>query len=210
MQLANVMPTFPPWVATEQAACTACSARNEALRVVPGWGPLDAEIMFLGQTPGDEEDRVGQPFVGYVGDEFDEWLAALSLDRAKVFVTNAVKCHTIQNRVPRPIELATCKDLWLRRELETYDKVQVLIPLGRPALATIIGKQAVLPGPLDPWHVKVLFEPAARELFVIPLPHPAYLLRTKANKPEFLNTTLPKVREYLDTLVPDIYTRAKG
>lgn len=209
MQLANVVPVFPAWI-HEQAACVACSARKEAQRVVPGWGPLDAELMFIGQNPGDDEDRIGQPFIGASGDELNEWLAFMGIQRDRVLITNVVKCHTMNNRPPRPIESATCREHWLKRELLTYTQVQVLIPLGRPALAAIIGKQPALPAPLDPWHVKVQFEPAPeyRELYVVPLPHPSYLLRTRGQKPELLNTTLPKVREYLQTLVPEAYARA--
>lgn len=73
-------------------ACTACSARQEALQVVGGTGPVDARMLVIGQNPGEDEDRAGIPFIGNAGDEFNAWLALLGLDRQKLVVTNVVKC----------------------------------------------------------------------------------------------------------------------
>lgn len=184
-------------------ACTACSARAEALQVVPGDGPLDARMLVIGQNPGEDEDQAGIPFIGQAGREFDTWLAKLGLDRAKLLVTNVVKCHTLKNRVPRTKEVKTCADLWLAEELAHLTQVTVLLPLGKPAVVAVLGKSAPPMTPLMAHHYRV--RAAGRELRVFPLPHPAYLLRVKHHAQMFYETILSHVRLTLEAEVPDAY-----
>jgi len=205
-----VVPTGPhyhevPWY-TQLLACTACPARQEARRVVPGQGPLAAEICIVGQNPGTDEDEKGVPFIGRSGDEVGVWLRLMGLDRAKVLVTNIVKCHTEGNRAPRPKEIETCESLWWKRELETFTNLAVVIPLGRPALLGLIGKQPSLPDVMEPWWVKAAF--GERELHILPLAHPAYLLRTPAARPVMYEKVLPVLRDYMRREAPHVYQRA--
>ena len=183
--------------------CEACSARQEALRVVPGFGPSDAPIVFLGQNPGEEEDLQGLPFVGQSGAEFDRWLVALGIDRARVYVTNIVKCHTTNNRLPRAAEIATCTGLWLPQEFEALSAAQVLIPLGKPAVLRILGKSAPSMTPLAIHHYRIRL--LGREMSVFPLPHPAFLLRAQHYGPTFRDVLLPQVRETLQQQLPLVY-----
>ena len=87
---------------------------------MPGAGPLDAGIAFIGQNPGTDEDDAGIPFVGESGHMLDRWIRVLGLRRDRLLITNAVKCHTDRNRKPRKREMDTCQDAWLRRELESF------------------------------------------------------------------------------------------
>lgn len=194
-----------PWY-VELLMCRRCPVRDEALRVVPGDGPLDAGICLIGQNPGAEEDERGIPFVGEAGDELNQWLQFLRLDRAKLLITNALKCHTTRNRPPRPKELATCQT-WMAQELTTFTELQVLIPLGRPALSAIAGKVVGIPPVMSPWWMTVVF--GERELHLLPLPHPSYLLRYPNQRPLIYQQLLPEVQKYLETKVPDVYARSQ-
>lgn len=186
-------------------ACALCPVREEAKQVVAGEGPLDAEFMVLGQNPGDEEDRDGRPFIGRGGKELDTWLALLGLSRAKILVTNAVKCHTTDNRPPKAKEITTCTQAWLRRELEAFARLQVVVTLGKPATAVVLGKMKT--PLLEPFWVRVQF--GERVLHCVPLPHPAYLLRAANKKPELYQRVLPAVKDYLAREVPEAYARAR-
>lgn len=202
--------TAVPWL-DRMLACRACGARDEARRVVPGSGPLDARIAIIGQNPGEEEDEIGVAFAGRSGAELDIWLDKLGLDRGKVLVTNALKCHTARNRKPKPKEMLTCRDLWFRVELDTFTEVRVLIPLGRPALESLFGSMAglpaTLPAAMDPWWMEVDTEAEGgdRHFHVMPLPHPSYILRAPNLRPRMYDQLLPTVRGYLQEQTPEAY-----
>lgn len=195
-----------PWYG-DLLACTACPVRQEARRVVPGAGPLSAEICVIGQNPGVDEDKDGVPFIGAGGDELNVWLRMLGLDRSKILVTNVLKCHTENNRPPRAKEIETCEALWFKRELEAFPALKVVIPLGRPALVGIVGKMEKVPDVMEAWWVKAEVG-EGRTLYVMPLAHPAYLLRTPTKRPVMYDRVLPAVKRYLQQEVPDVCARA--
>jgi len=89
-------------IAAEVNRCTACELHKGRTRAVPGEGPLDAEIMFIGEAPGRNEDLQGRPFVGQAGQLLEELLAEIGLTRDDVVITNIVKCRPPNNRDPRP------------------------------------------------------------------------------------------------------------
>ncbi len=196
-----------PFVAALRA-CQACSARPEARQVVPGAGPVEALGMVIGQNPGVDEDREGVPFIGAGGEELDRWLRLLGLDRAKLVVTNVVKCHTTNNRLPKLTEQRTCVANWLMQELEALSALQVLFPVGKPAVTAILGKQAPPMTPLAAHHYLVRLKPTGRELHVFPLPHPAFLLRARHLGP-LMQTVLTHVRLTLEQEVPSAYALMK-
>lgn len=204
--------TAVPWL-DNMLACRACRARDEARRVVPGAGPLDAEIAIIGQNPGEDEDAMGVAFVGRSGSELDVWLEKLDLDRDKVMVTNACKCHTNRNRTPTAKEITTCKDLWLRQEIATFSKLQVVIPLGRAALQALLGAEKIpgaAPAVMQPWWADIVLDTDdQRRLVMIPLPHPSYLLRSPNLRPKMYADVLPTVKTYLETQTPEVYQRAR-
>lgn len=208
-------PTVPvyhheAWYA-DLKGCTACVVRPEARQVVPGVGPLSAEFMVLGRNPGEEEDDDGIPFIGAAGKELDKWLDVLGLSRPKLFITNVLKCHTTKNRSPLMSEVSVCVGLWLRKELETYVNLKAILTCGEHATKAVVGKTEVPKG-LRPFWVKArMGDPETGRVFhVVPLPHPAYLLRSPGKRPEVYTQLLPKVRDYLARELPGEYERARS
>ena len=128
------------------AACRGCRLWEVGTQTVFGEGAADAEAMFVGEQPGDQEDRAGKPFVGPAGRVFDDALAEAGIERTSVYVTNAVKHFKWQARGKRRIhqkpnwtEMSACRP-WLEAELEVV-KPRVLVLLGATAAQTLLGRQ---------------------------------------------------------------------
>jgi uracil-DNA glycosylase family protein len=128
------------------AQCRGCHLWQVGTQTVFGEGPADAAAMFVGEQPGDQEDRAGRPFVGPAGRLFDEALEAAGIDRLRVYVTNAVKHFKWEERGKRRIhqkpnatEIAACHP-WLDAELEVV-KPRVLVVLGAVAAQALLGRQ---------------------------------------------------------------------
>ena len=125
--------------------CHGCDLWRNATQTVFGDGPADAELMFVGEQPGDQEDKLGQPFVGPAGRIFDQALEEVGIDRSRVYVTNAVKHFKWEPRGKRRIhqkpnaaELAACRP-WLDAELEVVQP-RVLVCLGATAAQALLGR----------------------------------------------------------------------
>lgn len=120
-------------IAAEVAACDKCPLHKARTHTVPGDGPADAQIMFIGEAPGFHEDQQGLPFVGASGKYLEELLASIGLSRRNVFITNVVKCRPPSNRDPLRPELDACAD-YLDRQIEAINP-KVIITLGRFSMA---------------------------------------------------------------------------
>jgi uracil-DNA glycosylase len=125
--------------------CHGCDLWRNATQTVFGEGPADAELMFVGEQPGDQEDKLGQPFVGPAGRIFDTALEEVGIDRSRVYVTNAVKHFKWEPRGKRRIhqkpnaaEPAACRP-WLDAELSVL-KPRVLVCLGATAAQALLGR----------------------------------------------------------------------
>ena len=125
--------------------CTRCDLYKYATQTVFGEGPLDASIMFVGEQPGDQEDLVGRPFVGPAGEVFDAALAKAGIDRANVYVTNAVKHFKFIPRGKRRLhnkpdagEITACR-WWIEQERELI-RPPVTVALGATAARSLVGK----------------------------------------------------------------------
>ncbi len=112
--------------------CTDCALSQSRTKAVPGEGPDNAEIMFVGEAPGWHEDQQGRPFVGQAGQLLDELLKSINLKRANVFIANMVKCRPPGNRDPLPGEIQACRK-FLDEQLLTI-RPKVIITLGRHSL----------------------------------------------------------------------------
>jgi uracil-DNA glycosylase family 4 len=123
--------------------CTKCRLCESRTHAVPGEGPYQARVMFVGEAPGAHEDAAGRPFVGRAGQFLDEMLAILGLPRRHVFVTNTVKCRPPRNRPPRADELATCRENWLDRQIDLV-RPKIVVLLGATAVRQIFGGRARL------------------------------------------------------------------
>ena len=110
--------------------CDLCHARTYA---VPGEGPADAEVMFIGEAPGFYEDQQGRPFVGAAGKFLEQLLSLVGLRREEVYITNVIKCRPPDNRDPLPKELEACRS-WLEQQVALL-KPKVVVTLGRYSLA---------------------------------------------------------------------------
>lgn len=110
----------------EVISCQRCPQLVESRsQIVNGVGPTDAELLIVGEGPGAQEDRDGEPFVGRSGQLLTEKLTAVGIDRSSVRITNCVRCRPPDNRDPRTAELANCRE-WLHREIELVDPLVVL------------------------------------------------------------------------------------
>src|SRR5690348_1752265 len=130
----------------EAAGCRACDLWTTGTQVVFGEGPARADVMFVGEQPGDKEDLAGRPFVGPAGRLFDEALAEAGIDRGRAYVTNAVKHFKWEARGKRRIhakpnwtEIAACRP-WLDAELDVVAP-RVLVCLGATAAQALLGRQ---------------------------------------------------------------------
>jgi DNA polymerase len=114
-------------------ACTRCPLSRSRTRAVPGEGPENANLMFIGEAPGFHEDKTGRPFVGAAGKFLEELLASIELTRQQVYIANVIKCRPPGNREPTPIEIKAC-EAYLDRQIELIQPAMV-ITLGRFSMA---------------------------------------------------------------------------
>lgn len=159
-------------IGAEVRRCTACGLCEKRTKAVPGEGAIKSGIMFIGEGPGFHEDQQGRPFVGQAGKLLEEMLAAVSLRREQVFITNVVKCRPPGNRDPQPDEIAACNG-YLDRQLAAINP-RIVVTLGRYSLARFF------PGAkISAVHGEPKF---ADGRAYVPFYHPAAGLRTPAIK----------------------------
>lgn len=125
----------------EIEVCHDCPLAEHRTRVVPGEGPEDAELMFIGEAPGFHEDQQGRPFVGPAGHFLEELLSLIGLRRDEVYICNVVKCHPPGNRDPMPKEVKACRK-WLERQIEIIDP-RVIVTLGRHSMAMFFPGESI-------------------------------------------------------------------
>jgi uracil-DNA glycosylase len=124
---------------SEIIACTKCDLYKSRTKAVPGEGPPDSKIMFVGEGPGQNEDEQGRPFVGAAGKLLNELLESIGLKRSDVFITNIVKCRPPNNRAPRKSEVETCNP-YLESQMRLI-KPEIVCALGTPAITTLLGQE---------------------------------------------------------------------
>lgn len=198
-----------PWV-DDMLGCVACPIANERSRVVMANGPLDSAFMILGRNPGRDEDREGQPFIGKGGRELDAWLESLHLDRSKIYITNACKCHTSipkSDRPPTQEEIKTCAELWLKKEIAALPNLRVIIGLGNSVVEFVLGSDAVSTGQLIFYTVRIKL--GDRFFDFVPLAHPGYIIRARQLSSRMYHDVLPKIVEWMEKEHPVSYARSK-
>jgi len=166
------------WNSLEQIAlavstCTKCPLHATRTKTAPGEGDPRARLMFVGEAPGEEEDRLGRPFVGAAGRLLDQMVGAMGLAREKVFIANILKCRPPGNRDPLEHEIAACLP-YLRAQIALIGP-EVICTLGRPAAQTLLERKDAI------GRLRGRFF-AYRGTPLLPTYHPAYLLRTPADK----------------------------
>ncbi len=174
--------------------CTKCEELAEyRTQAVPGVGPADARVVFIGEAPGRWEDRKGEPFVGDAGAYLTELLQKIGLDRSQVFITNIIKCRPPDNRNPKTPEMDNCAP-YLERQL-TLIKPDLVVLLGRVALERFFPREKITEAAALPRRKLV----GSRELTFLPMLHPAFGIRRQDLKPE-IERQFWKIREVLDQL----------
>ncbi len=169
-------PPAAGWIELRQAvpACTACGLHQTRTQTVFGVGDEDADWMLIGEAPGAEEDRLGDPFVGQAGKLLDNMLAAIGLDRRNnVYIANVLKCRPPGNRNPEPDEVAKCTPFLLQQIGLIQPKL--IVAMGRFAAQTLLGTDASIASLRGRLH----------QYSGVPLIvtyHPAYLLRNLPDK----------------------------
>ena len=121
-------------IAQEISGCTKCDLWKARTKTVPGDGPPNADILFIGEAPGFHEDRSGHPFVGAAGNLLNDLLHSVGIDRAQVFITNVVKCRPPSNRDPLPDEVETCTSHYLDRQIALINP-RMVVSVGRISMA---------------------------------------------------------------------------
>lgn len=155
--------------------CEKCKLAKSRTQVVYGVGNPNADLMFIGEAPGRDEDLKGEPFVGRAGQLLTDIIKAMKLTRDDVYIANVIKCRPPENRNPEPDELEACHP-YIQRQVEIIQP-KVIVTLGRFALQSLTGKAYGISSARGNWldynGVKVM-----------PTYHPAYLLRTPSAKKE--------------------------
>ncbi len=180
----------------EAIGCTRCALAETRTKVVFGAGNADADLMFIGEAPGAEEDRRGLPFVGRAGALLNELLAGIGLTREDVFIANTVKCRPPGNRDPQPVELEACRP-YLDRQIELIEP-RVIATLGNFATKLITGDQAGITRVHGKPQTHAL---GGRTVQVFPLFHPAAILRNQNQRP-LMDADFAALSELLRVPVP--------
>ena len=164
------MPDSLEQVVAEVMVCRKCPLGDSRKNAVPGEGPANARVMFIGEGPGFHEDLQGRPFVGASGQYLEELLAEIKLTRRQVYIANVIKCRPPGNRDPQPSELAACRD-YLDRQIALI-RPSVVVTLGRYSMERYFPGQSISRIHGRPKRVG--------DVFYLPMFHPAAALRNPA------------------------------
>jgi DNA polymerase len=173
----------------EALACTACRLSEERTQVVFGDGNPEADVVFVGEAPGQREDERGVPFVGRSGQLLDQLLGEVGLERRDVYIANVVKCRPPSNRDPRPDEIEACKG-YLSEQLRLIDP-KVVVTLGNFASKLLLKTEAGITrvrGTAYEWWGR----------YLVPTFHPAAALRGSAQVLEDMRYDFALIRNAID------------
>jgi uracil-DNA glycosylase family 4 len=160
-------------VAQQVSACLHCNLHFSRKHAVPGEGPANASMLFIGEGPGFHENEQGRPFVGQAGKLLEDLLGSIGLKREEVFITNVVKCRPPGNRDPLPEELAACAE-YLNRQIEALNP-PVIVTLGRYSMAKFLPFAKISEAHGKPVNVN--------GRMIVPMYHPAAALHQPSLKP---------------------------
>ncbi len=186
----------------EASVCELCPLSETRTKVVFGAGSSDADLMFVGEAPGAEEDRQGLPFVGRAGALLTELLAGIGMTREDVWITNVLRCRPPGNRDPQPVEIESCQPY-------TYRQVDLIQPrvigtLGNFATKLLTGSRTGITRVRGTAQVHQIGD---RPVFLMPLLHPAAALRTPSLV-DTLREDFAKLPELISRPRPDASGRS--
>lgn len=174
----------------EVKKCKKCNLCNNRKNTVFGDGNIMADVMFIGEGPGADEDIEGVPFVGKAGKLMDQAFIGVGIDRKSVYIANVVKCRPPNNRTPLKTEANACID-YLRNQVVII-KPKIIVLLGNTALKNILGDEYGITACRGKWIEK-------KGIKYMPTFHPAALLRDESKKIDFWND-LKLVKKYISCL----------
>lgn len=173
-------------IENEINTCERCILHESRTNYVPGSGNPDADILFVGEAPGKNEDIQGKPFVGRSGKLLDELLKSIGISREDIFITNTVKCRPPDNRDPLPAEKRECSG-YLRMQIEAI-KPKIIVSLGRHAMKYFFDFFSIGKSPISVCHgKKYQIDNTIFSGFFIPLFHPAVAIYNRNRKGELLD-----------------------
>ena len=169
---------FSNWEELEKSIlnCKKCKLCNNRTNIVFGSGNKNADVMLIGEGPGADEDKQGEPFVGKAGQLMDKAFMGLGIDRQKLYIANIVKCRPPSNRVPEDDEATACLD-YLRNQVILVNP-KIIVLMGSTALKNILGKEYGITSARGKWVEK-------KGIQYMPTWHPAALLRDDNKKIDF-------------------------
>ena len=178
---------YDNWEELEQSIvnCNKCKLCTNRTNIVFGVGNKEADIMMIGEGPGADEDREGEPFVGKAGQLMNKALTGLGIKREELYIANIVKCRPPSNRIPEQDEAEACLN-YLRNQVILV-KPKIIVLLGSTALKNILGKEYSITAMRGKWIEQ-------KGIYYMPTWHPAALLRDENKKIEFWND-LKEVRK---------------
>ena len=171
---------YDNWEELEQSIvnCNKCKLCTNRTNIVFGVGNKEADIMMIGEGPGADEDKQGEPFVGKAGQLMNKALTGLGIKREEIYIANIVKCRPPSNRVPEQDEAEACLN-YLRNQVILV-KPKIIVLLGSTALKNILGKEYSITAMRGKWIEQ-------KGIYYMPTWHPAALLRDENKKIEFWN-----------------------
>ncbi len=158
--------------------CTKCNLCKNRTNTVLGSGNENAKVMFIGEGPGADEDKIGEPFVGKAGKLMNQAFLGIGISREEVYISNIVKCRPPNNRTPLKEEAEACLD-YLRNQVMII-KPKIIVLLGNTALKNILGEEYGITASRGKWIEK-------KGIKYLPTFHPAALLRDESKKIDFWN-----------------------
>lgn len=175
---------------SECEKCTACELYKTRTNCVFGTGNINADVLFVGEAPGDNEDKTGIPFVGRAGKLLDQYLFAVDIPRENVYIANILKCRPPQNRDPLPAEEDACIG-YLRRQVKLINP-KIIVCLGRISAARLIRPDYKITKEHGSFVQKGSFLMTA-------VYHPAFLLRNPTKKEEML-ADMKAIKQKIDSM----------
>lgn len=181
----------------KMSECSQCVLRLGCSRVVPGEGSASADIMFIGEGPGQKEDELGRPFVGAAGKFLNEMLATIGLERKEVYIANVVKCRPPNNRDPLPEEIEICWP-WLMEQIKLIDP-KIIVTLGRHSMEKFIPEKKISQAHGQAFR-RIIPEIGARVFYA--LYHPAAALYNGSMRETLIKDfkQIPKVLKIIEKL----------
>ena len=161
-------------VSEEVSTCTKCELHHSRKKAVPGEGPANSDIMFIGEGPGFHENEQGRPFVGAAGKFLEELLSDIGLSRQEVFISNVVKCRPPGNRDPQPDEVDICTSSYLDRQIAAINP-KVIVTLGRFSMNLLMPNSKI-----SQVHGQAV---TIQGRLVVPMYHPAAALHQGSLRP---------------------------